>query len=112
MTQTTDHPDLKTAKLPHHEDPKHMSNFDMVATGVATGIIATAIMETGRGMVSLLAKNPLVIFSAGLATGYFVRKYRKGIILSANKLTNQGKDFAARRKKHIDDLLTSEDDLT
>ncbi len=106
MTQTTDKMTASTA----HESAKEMSNFEMVATGVTTGIIATAIMQTGRGVVTLLAKNPAVIFGAGVATGYFVRKYRKGILLSAHKVAAQGKDFAIHQKKHIDDLLTCEDD--
>jgi hypothetical protein len=109
MTQTTDDVNAEISQATPDHKP-HLSAFEMVATGVTTGLIATVIFETGRGAVSLLAKNPLVIFGAGIATGYFARKYRKGILLTGDKIAHQSKEFALRQKRHIDELLTSEDE--
>lgn len=80
--------------------------FDMFATGVATGIVATIIVEASKTTVGILAKNPLVVLGAGIVTGYFAHKYRKAIILSSNKVAEQGKSFALRQKKQFEELLT------
>jgi hypothetical protein len=82
-----------------------MPNFDMFATGVATGVVVTTIVETGKGAVGILAKNPLVVLGAGIVAGYFAHKYRKAIILSSNKVAEQSKDFMSRQKKTFSELL-------
>lgn len=86
-------------------EQKCTPKFDMFATGVATGIVVTTIVETGKGAVGILAKNPLVVLGAGMLTGYFAHKYRKEIILSSNKLAEQGKDFVSRQKKSFVEML-------
>jgi hypothetical protein len=85
--------------------PEHSPKFDMFATGVFTGIVVTTIVETGRGAVGILAKNPLLVLGTGIATGYFAHKYRKEIILSSNKIAEQGKDFVVRQKKSFIEML-------
>lgn len=79
--------------------------FDMFATGVATGIVVTTIVETGKGAVGILARNPLAVLGAGIVTGYFAHKYRKEIILSSHKIAEQSKDFVSRQKKSFSELL-------
>lgn len=87
------------------QEPQNTPKFDMFATGVATGIVVTTIVETGKGAVSMLAKNPLVVLGAGIVTGYFAHKYRKEIILSSNKVAEQSKDFVLRQKESFIEML-------
>jgi hypothetical protein len=87
------------------EQPKSTPSFDVFATGIGMGIVATIIVETGKGAVGMLSKNPLVVLGAGIMTGYFAHKYRKEIILSSNKVAEQGKDFVLRQKKNFSELL-------
>lgn len=85
---------------------QHSPAFDGFASGLATGIVATVIVETGKSTVSLLAKNPLVMFGAGVVTGYFAHKYRKEIIVSSKKITEQSKDFVARKKQKFVEIVS------
>lgn len=55
--------------------------------------------------MSILAKHPIVVFGLGVATGYFVHKYRKEIIDSATQLTEKGKDFVLNQKENLEDLV-------
>lgn len=59
--------------------------IDMIAKGIVTGVAVSAIVQTGRGAMSKLIKSPIFMFAAGLATGYFVHKYRKEIISATHK---------------------------
>jgi len=79
--------------------------FDMIAKGVATGVAATIIVETGRGAIGTLAKNPFFMFGLGLATGYFTHKYRKEIISATHKTAEQSKDFVLRQKENLKELF-------
>jgi hypothetical protein len=81
-------------------------NFDMFAGGIVTGVVVTVIVETGKGALSLLAKNPLFVLGSGIAAGYFTHKYRKEIILSSHKVAEKSKDFVSRQKKSFSALLT------
>ena len=81
-------------------------NFDVFAGGVATGVVVTVIVETGKGAVTWLAKNPFFVLGAGIASGYFAHKYRKEIILSSNKVAEKSKDFVQRQKKGFSALLS------
>ncbi|MGZ8153494.1 MAG: hypothetical protein ACXW0Q_13370 [Methylovulum sp.] len=78
---------------------------DMLAKGIATGIVASAIVQTGKGVIATLAKSRLVMFGLGFATGYFAHKYRKEIISVINQATEQGKDFVLRQQENLKDLL-------
>ena len=55
--------------------------------------------------MSILAKHPFVVFSLGIATGYLVHKYRKEIIDSAVRVTEQGKDFVLQQKENLEDIV-------
>lgn len=84
--------------------------IDMIAKGIVTGVVASTIVQTGRGVIGKLVRNPLVMFGCGVATGYFVHKYRKEIVAVSSQAAEQGKDFLLRQKQGIQNLLkTSEE---
>jgi hypothetical protein len=83
----------------------HSSNGELVVKGVATALAAATIIETGKGVVSTLAKQPLVMFGMGLAVGYFTYKYRKEVISITSKTAEQSRDFILQQKENIKDLL-------
>ena len=87
------------------------SKGELVVKGVATAVAASAIIQTGKGVVITLARHPLVMFSLGIAAGYLAHKYRKEIISVTSKTAEQSKDFVLRQKENIKDLLaeTQED---
>ncbi|MGZ8196306.1 MAG: hypothetical protein ACXWTH_11840, partial [Methylosarcina sp.] len=65
----------------HPAEPASESQrIDRVAKGVATGVAASIIVQTGRSAIGTLTKNPLFVFGMGLAVGYFANKYRKEIL--------------------------------
>ncbi len=79
--------------------------LEVVAKGVATGVAATTIIQTGKGVVTTLAKHPLVMFSLGIAAGYLAHKYRKEIISISSKTAEQSKDFVLRQKENLRDII-------
>lgn len=83
----------------------HSSKGELVVKGVATTVAAATIIETGKGVMKTLAKHPLVMFSLGIATGFFVHKYRKEIISITSKTAEQSKDFVLRQKENLKDLF-------
>ena len=101
--------DLGKAKMPM--EGGHSSKGEMVLKGVATAVAATTIIQTGKGVMTTLAKHPIVMFSLGIAAGYFAHKYRKQIISITSKTAEQSKDFVLRQQENLKDLLaeTQED---
>jgi len=83
----------------------HSSKGEVIVKGVATAVVASTIIQTGKGVMTTLAKHPLVMFSLGIATGYLAHKYRKEIISITNKTAEQSKDFVLRQKENLKDLL-------
>jgi len=83
----------------------HSSKVDVVAKGVATAVAATTIVQTGKGVMSTLARHPLAMFGLGIAAGYLAHKYRKEIISISCKTAEQSKDFVLRQKENLKDLL-------
>jgi len=81
------------------------SKGDVIVKGVATAVAASTIIQTGKGVMSTLAKHPLVIFSLGIAAGYLAHKYRKEIISISSKTAEQSKDFVLRQKENLSDLI-------
>lgn len=87
-----------------------MANMPMHGASLAKGAAATGAAvavttQSGRGFMSILAKHPLLVFGLGLATGYLVHKYRKEIIGTATRMTEQGKDFVLHQKENLEDLV-------
>lgn len=83
-----------------------VSKGELVVKSVATAVVATAIVETGLGISKTLAKQPIILFSLGIALGYFTHKYRKEIIAMTTHTAEQGKDFVLQQKDHISEFLT------
>lgn len=104
MTDTID-TELQQPEV-QSEQQKSPPSFDMFATGIAMGVVATIVVETGKGAIGVLAKNPIVVLGAGIMSGYFAHKYRKEIILSSNKVAEQSKLFASKQKKKFSDLIS------
>ena len=81
------------------------SKIEVIAKGVATAVVATTIVQTGKEVMSVLAKHPLVMFSLGIAAGYVTHKYRKQIISLTSKTAEQSKDFVLRQKENLKEFL-------
>ena len=90
----------------------HSSKVEVVAKGVATAVAATTIVQTGKGVITTLARHPLVMFSLGIAAGYLAHKYRKEIISITSKTAEQSKDFVLRQKESLKDLLAEAQEET
>jgi hypothetical protein len=86
-------------------DGGQSSKIEVVAKGVATAVAATTIVQTGKGVMTTLARHPLVMFSLGIAAGYLAHKYRKEIISISSKTAEQSKDFVLRQKENLKDLI-------
>jgi hypothetical protein len=87
------------------------SKSDVLAKGVATALAASTIIQTGKGVISVLARHPFVMFGLGIGAGYFAHKHRRKIISIANQTAKQSKDFILHQKKNLKDILadTQED---
>ena len=83
----------------------HSSKGELVVKGVATAVAASTIIQTGKGVMTTLAKHPIVMFSLGIAAGYLAHKYRKEIISITSKTAGQSKDFVLRQKENLKDLI-------
>lgn len=82
-----------------------MRGANLAKGAVATGAAAAATVKTGGGFMSILGKHPLLVFGLGLATGYLIHKYRKEIIGTATRMTEQGKDFVLHHRENLEDLV-------
>lgn len=74
--------------------------------GAAGSVAVAAQTHTGKGLMSILSRNPLLVFSLGVAAGYLAYKYRKEIIASATHATELGKDFVMHQKENLEDLVS------
>lgn len=87
------------------------SKSDVLAKGVATAVAASTIIKTGKGVFSVLARHPFVMFGLGIGAGYFAHKHRRKIISIANRTAKQSRDFVLHQKETLKDILadTQED---
>jgi hypothetical protein len=87
--------------------PHMMSGSNMTGSPLAHGAMMAATgFAAGRGLLGAsLLRNPLLVFSAGVAAGYLLFKYEKEIVAAVAKATGIGKDFVAHQKEHLDDLI-------
>ena len=58
-----------------------------------------------KGIMSILAKHPVITFSLGLAAGFLIHKYRKEIIGAATGATEKGKEFVLEQKEKLFDAI-------
>jgi len=69
----------------------------------AGGYAAARVLTTNPALSFLRA--PLVVFAAGVTTGYLLHKYRREIIQAVTKAADMGKDFVLQQKESLDDLV-------
>ena len=93
-------------------DGGRSSKKEMMAKGFATVVAASTVINTGKGVMTTLARHPLVMFSLGLATGFLVHKYRKEIISAASKTAEQSRDFVLRQKENLKDMIAETQETT
>ena len=105
MTSETHSNDVEPGKEQMTMVGTQSSKAEMVAKGVATAVAASTIIQTGKGVMTTLAKHPVVVFGLGMAAGVLIHKYRKEIITITNKTAGQSKDFVLRQKENLRDLL-------
>jgi hypothetical protein len=79
--------------------------IDRVAKGVATGVAASLIVQTGKSAVGTLARNPLFVFGMGMIVGYFASKYRKEIVSVSRQTVKQSRNFVTRQKESLKDFI-------
>jgi len=95
----------------NHDDEKIKqtaeARVDMIAKGIATGVVATIIVEAGQGVIRTVAKSPWLVFGFGMVTGYYSYRYRKEIITLSNQVADQSKAFAVRQQQNLQNILAS-----
>jgi pyruvate-formate lyase len=69
----------------------------------AGGYAAARVLTTNPALSFLRA--PLVVFAAGVTTGYLLHKYRREIIQAVTKVADMGKDFVLQQRESLDDLV-------
>lgn len=84
----------------------------MIAMGVTTGVVATAIVQTGRGVIGTLSRSPLFMFGVGMIAGYYTHKYRKEIISVSRYSAEQSRDFLVRQKENLKEILAEKSEKT
>jgi hypothetical protein len=101
----------KVHKLPKSKARKKrvataLSKGEILAKGVATGIVVSAISHAGRGATNFIVRQPVAMFALGLMSGYLVHKYRNEIIYIADHTAEHSKQFLWRQKESFNDLMT------
>lgn len=86
-------------------EDSHSAKGELIVKGVVTAVAASTIIHAGKGVMSALARHPLVMFTLGIGAGYFAHKHRKKIISITSDTVEQSKDFVLRRKENLKDLL-------
>ncbi len=69
----------------------------------AGGYAAARVLTTNPALSFL--RTPLVVFAAGVTTGYLLHKYRREIVQAVTKAVDMGRDFALQHKDSLDDLV-------
>jgi hypothetical protein len=89
------------------EAAKNMPQMMGSASPVAKGaMIAAGTYVAGRSLLGgALLRNPLVLFAAGIAAGYYLHKHQDEIVLALSKASGMGKDFLLQQKENLADLV-------
>ncbi|MEO5336663.1 MAG: hypothetical protein H7841_07200 [Magnetospirillum sp. WYHS-4] len=74
-------------------------------TGTMMMTAGTAGYMMGQSMFKRLLTNPLVMFAAGAAVGYYGFKYRKEIAAAVAKASDMGRDFVLEQKEKLSDMV-------
>ncbi len=78
---------------------------DSMPKEIFKGSVASAVVYSGSKVMSVAIKNPVVVFSLGVVSGFLIHKYRKEIITSTTKVVDAGKDFVLQQKENLEDLV-------
>jgi uncharacterized protein HemX len=108
MTQTSSTSTTNVIELSKESSIKKThenSTGELVVKGVATAVAATAIIESGRGVLVTISRHPLVVLGLGIVAGYLTHKYRKELVTITSKTAEQSKDFILQQKQNIKDLI-------
>jgi len=108
MTQTSTTSTTNVIELSKESSikkPYENSTGELVVKGVATAVAATAIIESGRGVLVTISRHPLVVLGLGIVAGYLTHKYRKELLTITSKTAEQSKDFILQQKQNIKDLI-------
>jgi hypothetical protein len=83
----------------------HTISKHQIPSTLLKGAVMSAGAQTGKSLMSKLAKHPLLILGIGIATGYYAHKYRKEIISSVSSASEKGKDFVLQQKENLEDMV-------
>ncbi|MEY2701217.1 MAG: hypothetical protein RIQ52_1972 [Pseudomonadota bacterium] len=82
-----------------------MTQHAVTAAKVVGMAAAGSATAHSGGIMKTLTRNPLIVFAAGVAAGFFIHKYRKEIIASASSISDAGRDYMMHQKENLEDLL-------
>ena len=108
MTQTSTTSNTNVIELNTESSIKKThenSTGELIVMSVATAVAATAIFESGRGVIVTISRHPLIVLGLGIAAGYLTHKYRKELVRITSKTAEQSKDFILQQKQNIKDLI-------
>jgi hypothetical protein len=108
MTQTSSTSSTHVIELNKESSvtkPNENSTGELVVKGVATAVAASAIIESGRGVIITISRHPLVVLGLGIVAGYLTHKYRKELLTITSKTAEQSKDFILQQKQNIKGLI-------
>ncbi len=97
------------SSLSEHKNLSSMK-LEMLGKGVITAVAASVIVQTGRTVGSKLIKNPVFLFSLGMASGFMLRKYRKKIIAKADCAAEHTREFMLHQKEKLMAMVADESD--
>jgi hypothetical protein len=90
----------------------HFFKSDLMVKSLATGMVVSTAVQTGRGLFGRLVKSPVGMLTMGIVLGYLTHKYRKEIILTANQASGQSKDFLLRQKENLKEIFLDTEENT
>ena len=96
---------IELSKEPSIAKANETSTGELVVKGVATAVAASAIIESGRGVIITISRHPIVVVGLGIVAGYLTHKYRKELLTITSKTAEQSKDFILQQKQNIKDLI-------
>ncbi len=96
---------IELSKEPSITKTNETSTGELVVKGVATAVAASAIIESGRGVIITISRHPIVVLGLGIVAGYLTHKYRKELLTITSKTAEQSKDFILQQKQNIKDLI-------
>ena len=85
---------------------KSLTKVEILAKGITTGIVVSAVTHAARGVTGFIIRQPIAMLGLGILTGYFVRQYRNEITYIADHTAEHGKQFVLRQKESLNELIS------